>query len=72
MPPIDWKPSSVSPWPSWKTQREDAVGRADRQQVQHDRLERDDDRAERDQQQQERQAEHEREHDRQAGRSSCR
>ena len=40
-------------------QRQHAVGRADRQQVQDDRLDRHHDRAERDQQQDERQAEHE-------------
>jgi hypothetical protein len=45
-------------------EHEHAVGRADRQQVQHDRLDRHHDRAERDQQQDEREAEHEQEHDR--------
>ena len=43
---------------------EHAVGGADREQVEHDRLDRDHDRAEREQEQQEREAEHEREHDR--------
>ncbi len=43
---------------------EHAVGRADRQQVEHDRGQRDHDRPEREQQEQERQPEHEREHDR--------
>ena len=46
--------------------RDHAVGGADGQQVEHDRLQRDDDAAERDEQQQEREAEHEREHERQA------
>ena len=45
-----------------------AVGGADAQQVQHDRLQRHDHAAERDEQQQEREAEHERDHDRQARR----
>ena len=45
-------------------EHEDAVGRADRQQVEDDRLDRHHDRAERDQQQDEREAEHEQEHDR--------
>ncbi len=43
---------------------EHAVGRPDREQVEHDRRQRDHDRAEREQQQQERQPEHEREHER--------
>ena len=47
-------------------EHEDAVGGADRQQVEDDRLDRHDDRAERDQQQDEREAEHEQEHDRRA------
>ena len=45
-------------------QHEHAVGGADRQQVERDRLDRHHDRAERDQQQHEREAEHEAEHDR--------
>ena len=68
MPPNDSNPRMLSPCPSWNSSFEDPVGRADRQQVQHDRLQRDDDRAEGDQQEQERQAEHEGEHDRQVGR----
>ena len=46
-------------------QHEDPVGRGDRQAVEHDRLQRDDDRAERDQHQREREHEHERDHERQ-------
>ena len=46
-------------------QHEHAVGRGDRQEVQHDRLDRDDDRAERHQQQHERGDDHEPEHVRQ-------
>ena len=49
-------------------EHEDAVGGADRQQVEDDRLDRHHDRAERDQQQDEREAEHEREHERRARR----
>jgi hypothetical protein len=45
---------------------EHAVGAPDRQQVQHDRLDRDHDRAERDQEQQERERQHEGEDDRRA------
>ena len=46
-------------------EHQDAVRRADRQQVQHDRLQRHHDRAEDHQQQQEAEPEHEREHERQ-------
>jgi len=45
-------------------EHENAVGGADGEQVEQDRLDRDDDRAERDEQQQEGESEHECEHDR--------
>ena len=48
-------------------QDEQPIGGAHRQQVEHDRLDRDDQRAEGHQQQQEREPEHEREHARHAG-----
>ena len=59
MPPTDWKSSSLLAVAVLEDEDEHAVGRADRQQVEDDRLDRHHDRAERDQQQDERQAEHE-------------
>ena len=64
MPPFDWKLSRFSPQPNWKSGDEHAVRGGDREQVQHDRLDRDHDRAERDQQEQERERQHEGEHER--------
>ena len=72
MPPFDWKSSRLSPQPYWKTSDEHAVRGADGEQVEHDRLRRDHDRAERDQQQQEREGEHEAEHERQPSASAAR
>ena len=51
--------------PVLEDQHQDPVGRRDGQAVEHDRLGRDHDRAERDQHQQEREHEHERDHERQ-------
>ena len=62
MAPFDSKPSRPSAQLALEHQHQQAVGGADGQQVEHDRLDRDDERAERDQQQQERRGEHEREH----------
>ena len=57
-------PRNDSRWPVLEDPDEHPVGGADRQQVEHDRLDRDHDRAERDQQQQERRRQHEREDER--------
>ena len=53
---------SDAPLPSWNTSTMQPVGGTGREQVEDDRLDRDDDRVEGDEQQQERQAEHEQEH----------
>ena len=59
-------PSRLAPKPSWKTRDDDAVGRADRQQVEDRRDERDPERAEGHDQQQHREADHDRDEQRQA------
>ena len=64
MPPFDWKFEEVLAPAVLEDGDEHAVRGADREQVQHDRLDRDHDRAERDQQQQEREREHEAEDER--------
>ena len=64
MPPVVLKSSRFSPQPHWKTGDEDAVGRGDREQVQHDRLDGDDDGAEGHQQEREGEEQDEREHER--------
>ena len=50
------RPISAAPQPSWKTAVDDAVGGGDREQVHRRRLERDHDRAEREQQDEEAEA----------------
>jgi hypothetical protein len=53
MPPTDWKCSSDLQVPVLEDEHEHAVRGGDREQVEHDGLERDHDRAERDEQEQE-------------------
>ena len=64
--PFDVKPRIGSAQWCSKTSARIAVGGPDREQVEHDRLERDDDRAEGDEQEQEREREHEGDHVRRA------
>ena len=64
MPPFDLKLQQVLAPAVLEDGDDDTVGRADREQVEHDRLRRDHDRPERDQQQAEREEQHEAEHER--------
>ena len=61
---VCWKPRRSAPYALLEDQHQQAVGRADREQVHQDRLDRHDDRAEGEHQQQEAEAEHEGEDDR--------
>ena len=61
---VCWKPKKLVPVALLEDQHQQAVGRADREQVHHDRLDRHDERAEGQHQQQEAQPEHEGEDDR--------
>ena len=64
MPPVRVEVEQVLAPAPLEDGDEHAVGRGDREQVEHDRLQRDDDRAERDQQEQEREQQDEAEHER--------
>ena len=71
MPPVASKPSSLLPPAVLEDEDEDPVGRRDREQVEDDRLRRDHERAEREEQEEKREAEHEGEHE-PARPTSCR
>ena len=66
MTPLGVIPSGPASQPSWKTSTRMPYAAATRQQVEQDRLDRDDDRVEGDEHQQERQPEHEDEDQRDA------